>query len=109
MFTTYTYQDWLAMGGGGENARKIVNSYRASDFFRAALDATRYYNGDNPTLDDKYLLRISTTEATDAFQSTHPLRGATARTLYSTRPQTFQSTHPLRGATRQPTTFCPRM
>lgn len=66
MYTTYTYQDWLAMGGGGENARKIVNSYRASDFFRAALDANRYYNGDNPTLDDKYLLRISTTEATDA-------------------------------------------
>ena len=66
MFTTYTYQDWLAMGGGGENARKIVNSYRASDFFRAALAANRYYNGDNPTLDDKYLLRISTTEATDA-------------------------------------------
>ena len=43
MYTTYTYQDWLAMGGGGENARKIVNSYRASDFSRAALAANRYY------------------------------------------------------------------
>ena len=45
------------------------------------------------------LLRISTTEATDAFQSTHPLRGATRRSE-SRRPlRQFQSTHPLRGAT----------
>lgn len=65
MYTTYTYQDWQAMGGGGENARKIVQSYRTSEFFRDALKANRYFNGDNPTLDDKYLLRIATTETVD--------------------------------------------
>ena len=36
-----------------------------------------------------------------AFQSTHPLRGATLRkSLRKTRKLLFQSTHPLRGATR---------
>ena len=37
------------------------------------------------------------------FQSTHPLRGATARLSTSaTRSRRFQSTHPLRGATVPP-------
>ena len=30
MFTDYTYQDWLNLGGGPENARRIVESYKAS-------------------------------------------------------------------------------
>ena len=34
-----------------------------------------------------------------AFQSTHPLRGATLRPETFKRLQLFQSTHPLRGAT----------
>ena len=66
MFTEYTYQDWQKMGGGAENARKIVESYRASDFFRRALDANRYFAGCNPTLDDKYLLKVQTREQKDA-------------------------------------------
>ena len=33
------------------------------------------------------------------FQSTHPLRGATEFTYYTTAENEFQSTHPLRGAT----------
>ena len=47
------------------------------------------------------LLRISTTEATDAFQSTHPLRGATGCSPIGSLILIFQSTHPLRGATRR--------
>ena len=35
------------------------------------------------------------------FQSTHPLRGATAMMSHPPRGIVFQSTHPLRGATRQ--------
>ena len=66
MFTEYTYQDWQKMGGGAESARKIVESYRASDFFRRALDANRYFAGCNPTLDDKYLLKVQTREQKDA-------------------------------------------
>ena len=66
MFTEYTYQDWQRMGGGAESARKIVESYRASDFFRRALDANRYFAGCNPTLDDKYLLKVQTREQKDA-------------------------------------------
>ena len=34
-----------------------------------------------------------------AFQSTHPLRGATSTLLLVLMPARFQSTHPLRGAT----------
>ena len=37
--------------------------------------------------------------STPVFQSTHPLRGATAEGQYSNVLQLFQSTHPLRGAT----------
>ena len=62
MYTDYTYQDWLKMGGGAEAARKIVESYRSSDFFLAAIDANRYFDGCNPALDDKYLLRVETRE-----------------------------------------------
>ena len=35
------------------------------------------------------------------FQSTHPLRGATSRSLKRHLKRIFQSTHPLRGATKQ--------
>ena len=66
MYTEYTYQDWLKMGGGPETARKIVESYKASAFFVHALEANRYFIGENPTLDDKYLLRIQTHESVDA-------------------------------------------
>ena len=33
------------------------------------------------------------------FQSTHPVRGATAADLINDNPTQFQSTHPVRGAT----------
>ena len=36
---------------------------------------------------------------TSAFQSTHPVRGATNRLGASNRNAVFQSTHPVRGAT----------
>ena len=35
----------------------------------------------------------------DVFQSTHPVRGATAGSPVSYRSRLFQSTHPVRGAT----------
>ncbi len=62
MYTEYTYQDWLQMGGGPENARKIVGGYKASAFFLHALEANRYFIGENPTLDEKYQLQIRTRE-----------------------------------------------
>ena len=39
---------------------------------------------------------------TSAFQSTHPMRGATAITARIICHNSFQSTHPMRGATRRP-------
>ena len=75
MFTEYTYQDWKKMGGGAKNARKIVESYRASDFFRRALDANRYFAGCNPTLDDKYMLKVQTREQKDADGLTRKVVG----------------------------------
>lgn len=64
MYTEYTYQDWLKMGGGPEIARKIVESYKASAFFVHALEANRYFIGENPTLDEKYQLKMQTRERT---------------------------------------------
>lgn len=66
MYTDTTYQDWLATARDGDEARRIVQNYRSSAFFKAALEANRYFDGENPTLDDKYLLRIQTHEAVDA-------------------------------------------
>lgn len=62
MYTDYTYQDWQRLGATPEVARKIVDGYRDSAFFHDALAADRYFAGFNPTLEDKYLLRIQTTE-----------------------------------------------
>lgn len=62
MYTDYTYQDWQTMGSGPENARKIVDSYRASAFFQDALSASRYFDGENPTLSDKYVVRVKVRE-----------------------------------------------
>lgn len=62
MYTDYTYQDWQRLGATPEVARKIVDGYRGSAFFHEALAADRYFAGFNPTLEDKYLLRIQTTE-----------------------------------------------
>lgn len=66
MYTDTTYQDWLATARDGDEARRIVQNYRSSAFFKAALEANRYFDGENPTLDDKYLLRIQTRESVDA-------------------------------------------
>lgn len=70
MYTDYTFQDWQTMGAGPETARKIVDSYRASAFFRDALNANRYFDGDNPTLADKYVVRVNVREQTteDGFK-----------------------------------------
>lgn len=64
MFTAYTYQDWLKLGGGPEAAKAVVESYKASAFFRQALKANRYFAGENPTLDSKYLMQVQTREQT---------------------------------------------
>ena len=65
MFTDITYQDWLQTARTAEDARGIVRKYKASAFFRAALEADRYFRGENPTLDSKYLLRVRTTQRED--------------------------------------------
>lgn len=62
MYTDYTYQDWLRLGGGPEIARRIVEGYKASTFFARALEANRYFAGENPTLDSKYQLQVQTGE-----------------------------------------------
>lgn len=62
MYTEYTYQDWQKLGGDEETARRIVESYKSSDFFNAAVQANRYFGGCNPELDKKYMLRVQTRE-----------------------------------------------
>lgn len=65
MFTDVTYQDWQQTARTAEDARAIVRKYKASTFFRAALEADRYFRGENPTLDSKYLLRVRMTQRED--------------------------------------------
>lgn len=73
MYTEYTYQDWLKMGGG-DNALHIVQSYKASADFRAALEAGEYFSGHNPTLDDKWLMQIdkATVKDENGIERTQP-------------------------------------
>lgn len=67
MFTDVTYQDWLAASAYERDKLllQIVTLYKASAGFRAALDARQYFNGDNPTVAKKTILKASATETRD--------------------------------------------
>lgn len=59
MYTTYTYQDWLATP---ETDRldlllQIVESYKTSDDCKMALEAAAYYAGENVELSKKLVLQ----------------------------------------------------
>lgn len=59
MFTAYTYQDWAATK---ESERpllleKIITAYKASDDFKRALSATRYFNAENEAVHEKVMLK----------------------------------------------------
>lgn len=59
MFTAYTYQDWEA---AAENERpqlleKVIRAYKASDDFKRALMATRYFNAENDAVHEKVMLK----------------------------------------------------
>ena len=60
----------------------------------------RYFRNFNPRTPCGVRLKFITSDVLPIeFQSTHPLRGATASRKSSCAAWTFQSTHPLRGAT----------
>lgn len=65
MFTDYTYQDWAGTSRSPEDARAVVDRYKSSEFFLQAIDANRYFAGENPALDEKFLLKIETREVKD--------------------------------------------
>lgn len=61
MFTQYTFQDWQSWD---ETKRvkmlpDIIGSYRNSEEFRAALEANEYFDGDNPAVEEKTILRAA--------------------------------------------------
>lgn len=70
MFTTYTWQDWqekgfdkVESGDSAAQAKKlefilsIIRSYKATDEFRRALEANSYFDGTNPLVMKKVILR----------------------------------------------------
>ena len=52
-----TYQDWLAAGDRAAFLLDAVKAYRLSPFFRHALEAQRYFRGENPRVAEKTILR----------------------------------------------------
>lgn len=59
MYTAYTYQDWQSTP---ETERPwlletIIGSYKQSADFRTALDALKYFRGENPTVANKVILQ----------------------------------------------------
>lgn len=59
MYTAITYQDWEATPETQRPAllEAIIGSYKVSDDFRQALDALKYFRGENPTVAEKVILR----------------------------------------------------
>ena len=71
--------------------------------FHSALARQRYFNPRTPCGVRRGVSIVAVVGR--AFQSTHPLRGATTGLIYPDFVTTFQSTHPLRGATFRFTFF----
>ena len=65
MFTRYTYQDWLADKNPIDFIQKVIKHYKTSLEFRKALEAQRYFDGDNVAVSRKYILKANTVCATD--------------------------------------------
>lgn len=63
MFTAYTWEDWLA---APEDKRelllKIVDAYRGSAEFKAALTAQAYFNTENEEIQHKYIVQLDAYE-----------------------------------------------
>ena len=49
-----TYQDLLAVGENEQDRmdfiRRVINEHKGSAAYRFAVDAQRYYDGENPTI-----------------------------------------------------------
>lgn len=67
MYTTHTYQDWLAAPEGDRRKllTEIIRSYRASAEFKTALDANDYFRGNNVSVGGKVLLKPVAVSTTD--------------------------------------------
>ena len=50
MFTTYTYQDYLAAEDKIALLCKAIEKFKASAEFVRALSASSYFRGENPTI-----------------------------------------------------------
>lgn len=57
MFTTYTYQDYLAAEDKIALLCKAIEKFKASTEFVRALNASSYFRGENPTIARKTILR----------------------------------------------------
>ena len=57
MFTTYTYQDYLAAEDKIALLCKAIEKFKASAEFTRALNASSYFRGENPTIARKTILR----------------------------------------------------
>lgn len=67
MFTTYTYQDWLAAPQGGrlKLLEDIVRAYKASDDFQAAQTAEEYFHAENTAVAGKVMLQVKKIRSRD--------------------------------------------
>ena len=68
MFTAYTYQDWerTPEWQRPELMEKIIAAYKVSAEFTHALDALAYFQGENPSVAKKTVLRARKIECKDA-------------------------------------------
>ena len=66
-----TYQDYLSAPDRGEALRETVERFRRGAGFRAALDASAYFRGENPTVARKTILRAGKIETRDAQGRRH--------------------------------------
>lgn len=65
MFVDYTFQDWQEADNKGKMLLNIVNRYKTSAEFFNGLDAIQYFNGENPTVAKKTILKADCTQTKD--------------------------------------------
>lgn len=76
MFTTVTWQDYLASGDRKALLLEAVGRFKASPGFRNALEANCYFRGENTSVARKTILRARKIESRDA-QGRRRVRSAT--------------------------------
>lgn len=79
MIAIYTYQDLVSVGADEKRRMdfiyQAINAHRSSDVYRLAVDAEKYYEGENPTINgyEKILYDLQGKAHRDMYTANHKI------------------------------------